>query len=110
MIKEYRSSLRFAAGVDGRLASRGFEHLSGGVRSPRRLAVISTFVTSLNLGPEQFFWLAQILIFLLGWPLEWTEITIIFMPLFLPLLAQFHAKYPEEHRHRRVLLSGSWRR
>src|SRR5256886_1031636 len=58
-------------------------------------AVISTFVTNLNLGPEQFFWLAQILIFLLGWPLEWTEITIIFMPLFLPLLAQFHAKYPD---------------
>jgi tripartite ATP-independent transporter DctM subunit len=58
-------------------------------------AVISTFVTSLNLGPEQFFWLAQGLIFLLGWPLEWTEITIIFMPLFLPLLAQYHAKYPD---------------
>src|SRR5437867_361059 len=58
-------------------------------------AVISTFVTNLNLGPEQFFWLAQVLIFLLGWPLEWTEITIIFMPLFLPLLAQFHAKYPD---------------
>ena len=58
-------------------------------------AVISTFVTNLNLGPEQFFWLAQGLIFLLGWPLEWTEITIIFMPLFLPLLAQYHAKYPD---------------
>ena len=58
-------------------------------------AVISTFVTQLNLGPEQFFWLAQGLIFLLGWPLEWTEITIIFMPLFLPLLAQYHAKYPD---------------
>jgi len=58
-------------------------------------AVISSFVTNLNLGPEQFFWLAQILIFLLGWPLEWTEITIIFMPLFLPLLAQYHAKYPD---------------
>src|SRR5712691_1494264 len=58
-------------------------------------AVISTFVTSLNLGPEQFFWLAQGLISLLGWPLEWTEITIIFMPLFLPLLAQYHAKYPD---------------
>src|SRR5438034_3610866 len=58
-------------------------------------AVISSFVTSLNLGPEQFFWLAQILIFLLGWPLEWTEITIIFMPLFLPLLAQFHQRFPD---------------
>src|SRR6266571_1706309 len=58
-------------------------------------AVISTFVTNLNLGPEVFFWTIQIIIFLLGWPLEWTEITIIFMPLFLPLLAQFHAKYPD---------------
>src|SRR5256712_1198784 len=58
-------------------------------------AVISTFVTNLNLGPEQFFWLAQILIFLLGLPLEWTEITIIFMPLFLPLLGQLHQKFPD---------------
>src|SRR3981081_1307314 len=58
-------------------------------------AVISTFVTNLNLGPEQFFWLAQGLIFLLGWPLEWTEITIIFLPVFLPLLAQYPAKCPD---------------
>jgi TRAP-type mannitol/chloroaromatic compound transport system permease large subunit len=34
--------------------------------------------------------LAQILIFLLGWPLEWTEIIVIFMPIFVPLLAQFN--------------------
>jgi tripartite ATP-independent transporter DctM subunit len=64
-----------------------FARLGGG-------AVIATFVNGLNLSPEAFFWLAQFLIFLLGWPLEWTEITIIFMPLFLPLLAQYHAKYP----------------
>jgi tripartite ATP-independent transporter DctM subunit len=58
-------------------------------------AVISTFVNGLNLSPEGFFWVAQILIFLLGWPLEWTEITIIFMPLFLPLLAQYHTRFPD---------------
>src|SRR5438093_145729 len=58
-------------------------------------AVISTFVTGLNLSPEGFFWVAQFLIFFLGWPLEWTEITIIFMPLFLPLLAQYHQRFPD---------------
>jgi len=52
-------------------------------------AVIEQWVLSLGLSPFAFFWLAQIIIFLLGWPLEWTEITIIFMPLFLPLLRQF---------------------
>lgn len=58
-------------------------------------AVIADFVTGLNLSPEQFFWVAQILIFVLGWPLEWTEITIIFMPLFLPLLATYHTAFPD---------------
>jgi tripartite ATP-independent transporter DctM subunit len=58
-------------------------------------ALISSFVLGLNLSPEQFFWVAQVLIFLLGWPLEWTEITIIFMPLFLPLLAEFRKNYPD---------------
>jgi tripartite ATP-independent transporter DctM subunit len=52
-------------------------------------AMIESWVLSLGLSPFAFFWLAQIIIFLLGWPLEWTEITIIFMPLFLPLLRQF---------------------
>ena len=52
-------------------------------------AMIENWVLSLGLSPLAFFWLAQIIIFLLGWPLEWTEITIIFMPLFLPLLQQF---------------------
>ena len=33
--------------------------------------------------------LAQAIIFLLGWPLEWTEIIIIFAPIFLPLLDDF---------------------
>jgi len=58
-------------------------------------AIISDTVLRLNLSPEQFFWVAQGLIFLLGWPLEWTEITIIFMPLFLPLLATYHQNYPD---------------
>ncbi len=57
--------------------------------------LIGNFVLSLNLGPEVFFWVAQIVIFLLGWPLEWTEITIIFLPLFLPLLATFHDRFPD---------------
>jgi tripartite ATP-independent transporter DctM subunit len=52
-------------------------------------AMIESWVLSLGLSSFAFFWLAQIIIFLLGWPLEWTEITIIFMPLFLPLLNQF---------------------
>jgi TRAP-type mannitol/chloroaromatic compound transport system permease large subunit len=37
----------------------------------------------------QFLILAQLIIFLLGWPLEWTEIIIIFMPIFIPLLPHF---------------------
>jgi TRAP-type mannitol/chloroaromatic compound transport system permease large subunit len=38
----------------------------------------------------QFLILAQIVIFLLGWPLEWTEIIVIFMPIFIPLLGHFN--------------------
>ncbi|MGI1663467.1 TRAP transporter large permease [Palleronia sp. KMU-117] len=51
--------------------------------------VISEFVQSLSLEPWQFLILAQLIIFLLGWPLEWSEIIIIFVPIFLPLLAFF---------------------
>ncbi len=51
--------------------------------------IISEFVTSLDLSPLQFLILAQIIIFLLGWPLEWSEIIIIFVPIFLPLLPFF---------------------
>ncbi len=40
--------------------------------------------------PVQFMILAQFIIFLLGWPLEWTEIIIIFMPIFIPLLPHFN--------------------
>jgi tripartite ATP-independent transporter DctM subunit len=51
--------------------------------------LISEFVTGLDLTPLQFLILAQLIIFLLGWPLEWSEIIIIFVPIFLPLLAIF---------------------
>jgi len=51
--------------------------------------IIEHWVLSLGLTPVEFMLLAQILIFLLGWPLEWTEIIVIFMPIFIPLLANF---------------------
>jgi TRAP-type mannitol/chloroaromatic compound transport system permease large subunit len=51
--------------------------------------VISEFVQGLDLTPIQFLLLAQLIIFLLGWPLEWSEIIIIFVPIFLPLLPLF---------------------
>jgi tripartite ATP-independent transporter DctM subunit len=57
--------------------------------------IIGNFILDLHLSPEVFFWVVQIIIFVLGWPLEWTEITIIFMPLFLPLLATYHQQYPD---------------
>ncbi len=51
--------------------------------------IINNWVLGMDLTPIQFMILAQVVIFLLGWPLEWTEIIIIFMPIFLPLLAHF---------------------
>jgi tripartite ATP-independent transporter DctM subunit len=51
--------------------------------------IISEFVTSLDMSPLMFLILAQLIIFLLGWPLEWSEIIIIFVPIFLPLLEHF---------------------
>ncbi|MYZ49729.1 TRAP transporter large permease [Propylenella binzhouense] len=51
--------------------------------------LIKDFVTGLEISPLLFLILAQIIIFLLGWPLEWSEIIIIFVPIFLPLLAHF---------------------
>jgi TRAP-type mannitol/chloroaromatic compound transport system permease large subunit len=50
---------------------------------------VDTWVKSMDLSPVQFMILAQIIIFLLGWPLEWTEIIVIFMPIFVPLLPYF---------------------
>ncbi|MBY3179121.1 TRAP transporter large permease subunit [Rhizobium leguminosarum] len=50
---------------------------------------ISDFVTGLDMSPLMFLILAQIIIFILGWPLEWTEIIVIFIPIFIPLLPHF---------------------
>jgi TRAP-type mannitol/chloroaromatic compound transport system permease large subunit len=52
--------------------------------------VVNQFVLGLDMTPVQFMIVAQIVIFLLGWPLEWTEIIVIFMPIFLPLLDHFN--------------------
>ena len=52
--------------------------------------LLEKWVLSMDLTPLQFMILAQIIIFLLGWPLEWTEIIIIFMPIFIPLLPHFN--------------------
>ena len=52
--------------------------------------VIEKWVLSMDLTPLQFMILAQFIIFILGWPLEWTEIIIIFMPIFIPLLPHFN--------------------
>ncbi|TIO08308.1 TRAP transporter large permease subunit [Mesorhizobium sp.] len=51
--------------------------------------LISDFVTGLDMSPLMFLIVAQLIIFILGWPLEWTEIIVIFIPIFLPLLAHF---------------------
>ncbi|MEM8775133.1 MAG: TRAP transporter large permease subunit [Pseudomonadota bacterium] len=51
--------------------------------------VIENWVVAMNLQPWQFLVLAQLIIFLLGWPLEWSEILIIFVPIFLPMLETF---------------------
>ena len=50
---------------------------------------IEKFVLAMNLSQTGFMILAQFIIFVLGWPLEWTEIIVIFMPIFLPLLKTF---------------------
>jgi TRAP-type mannitol/chloroaromatic compound transport system permease large subunit len=52
-------------------------------------ALIKEFVLGLNLNMITFLLLSQLIIFLLGWPLEWSEIIIIFVPIFLPLLPHF---------------------
>jgi TRAP-type mannitol/chloroaromatic compound transport system permease large subunit len=52
--------------------------------------IIERWVLSLGLTTIQFMLLSQFIIFVLGWPLEWTEIIVIFMPIFIPLLAKFN--------------------
>ena len=51
--------------------------------------LVEHWVMSLNMSPIQFMLLSQAIIFVLGWPLEWTEIIVIFVPIFLPLLKHF---------------------
>ncbi|MBQ0960224.1 TRAP transporter large permease subunit [Ideonella sp. 4Y11] len=51
--------------------------------------LVEQWVMSMNLTKTQFLVLSQVIIFLLGWPLEWTEIIVIFMPIFIPLLDNF---------------------
>ena len=51
--------------------------------------IIEHFILGFNLAPWQFLILVQVIIFLLGWPLEWSEILIIFVPIFLPMLPTF---------------------
>lgn len=53
-------------------------------------ALIEHWVLSLDMTPVQFMLLSQCIIFILGWPLEWTEIIVIFMPIFIPLLTHFN--------------------
>jgi TRAP-type mannitol/chloroaromatic compound transport system permease large subunit len=53
-------------------------------------ALVEQWVLSLNMTPIQFMILSQAIIFVLGWPLEWTEIIVIFVPIFLPLLKHFN--------------------
>ncbi|WGD31572.1 TRAP transporter large permease subunit [Ancylobacter sp. WKF20] len=52
--------------------------------------LVEEFIMSLDLGPIGFLLLTQAIIFVLGWPLEWTEIIVIFLPIFLPLLDHFN--------------------
>jgi TRAP-type mannitol/chloroaromatic compound transport system permease large subunit len=51
--------------------------------------LIERWVLGMNLSPVGFMIMAQLIIFLLGWPLEWTEIIVIFCPIFVPLLSHF---------------------
>jgi TRAP-type mannitol/chloroaromatic compound transport system permease large subunit len=51
--------------------------------------LVEKWVLSMDLTPIEFMILAQFIIFILGWPLEWTEIIVIFMPIFIPLLPHF---------------------
>jgi TRAP-type mannitol/chloroaromatic compound transport system permease large subunit len=53
-------------------------------------ALVEQWVLSLNMTAIQFMILSQAIIFVLGWPLEWTEIIVIFVPIFLPLLKHFN--------------------
>jgi len=62
----------------------------GGVALLGGQEIINDWVLGMDLTPVQFMILDQVVIFLLGWPLEWTEIIVIFMPIFVPLLQHFN--------------------
>jgi len=51
--------------------------------------LVENWVLSMDLSKTQFLLMSQAIIFILGWPLEWTEIIVIFMPIFIPLLDNF---------------------
>uniref|UniRef100_UPI00260DF752 TRAP transporter large permease subunit n=1 Tax=uncultured Azohydromonas sp. TaxID=487342 RepID=UPI00260DF752 len=51
--------------------------------------LVENWVLGMNLSRTEFLLLSQVIIFILGWPLEWTEIIVIFMPIFIPLLDNF---------------------
>jgi len=68
--------------VGSAIFSAGFALLGG-------QALVEEWVLGMNLTKVQFLVLSQVIIFLLGWPLEWTEIIVIFMPIFIPLLDNF---------------------
>jgi tripartite ATP-independent transporter DctM subunit len=51
--------------------------------------LVENWVLGMNLTKTEFLILSQVIIFILGWPLEWTEIIVIFMPIFIPLLDKF---------------------
>ncbi len=68
--------------VGSQLFSSSFALLGG-------QSLLEGWVRSLDMTPIQFLLLSQTIIFLLGWPLEWTEIIVIFVPIFLPLLHHF---------------------
>jgi tripartite ATP-independent transporter DctM subunit len=52
--------------------------------------LIEHWILGLDVGSVGFLIIAQLIIFLLGWPLEWSEIIIIFVPIFLPMLSTFN--------------------
>ena len=74
---------------DGLLPVRRLVDVLGGLCRAGRTTGRRKLFLSLNLSTTGFLLLTQIIIFLLGWPLEWTEIIIIFVPIFLPLLDDF---------------------
>ena len=76
-----------AAGVGASYSSLSRDY--NGTYSAQRQELVEQFFKALPLNATTFMILTQLLIFILGWPLEWTEIIVIFVPIFLPLLDDF---------------------